>query len=118
MGSIEAEIRAMVDRETAAWDNLDADALVSLFHPDTVWPWPPHATAHDPAEWVLPWGRFNRERWRAGWVQLFETYELVRNNRRTIRIVASAAVAMSFALPGKARQPRLQTLLQKIAGTL
>lgn len=27
----------MVDRETAAWDRQDAEALVELFHPDMVW---------------------------------------------------------------------------------
>ena len=31
----------MVDRETRAWDTKDAGALVDLFHPDMVWPWPP-----------------------------------------------------------------------------
>ena len=36
--TLEDEIQAMVDRETAAWDRQDADALVSLFHPDMVWP--------------------------------------------------------------------------------
>ena len=38
----EAEIQEMVDRETRAWDSQDAEALVSIFHPDMVWPWPPH----------------------------------------------------------------------------
>ncbi len=98
MGTIEAEIQAIVDRETAAWDNLDAEELVSLFHPATVWPWPPNVTAHDPAEWVFPWGRFNRERWKAGWVELFETHELVHNNRRTIRIEVSAEGDGAFAV--------------------
>ena len=36
--SVEAEIQAMVDRETTAWDRQDAETLVSLFHPDMVWP--------------------------------------------------------------------------------
>jgi ketosteroid isomerase-like protein len=85
----EQEIRAMVDRETAAWDRQDADALVSLFHPDMVWPWPPDARAHDPALWVLPQGRYNRERWKAGWLELFRTHELVHNVRNTVRVVMS-----------------------------
>jgi ketosteroid isomerase-like protein len=34
----EQQIQTMVDRETSAWDRQDADALVSLFHPDMVWP--------------------------------------------------------------------------------
>ena len=32
--TVESEIQAMVDREKRAWDQLDGDALVSLFHPD------------------------------------------------------------------------------------
>jgi ketosteroid isomerase-like protein len=62
-----SEIEAMVERETAAWDRQDATALVDLFHPDMVWPWPPDSQAHDPARWVFPQGRFDRERWKAGW---------------------------------------------------
>lgn len=37
----EDAIRAMVERETSAWNQKDAEALVDLFHPDMVWPWPP-----------------------------------------------------------------------------
>jgi hypothetical protein len=76
------EIQAMVDRETRAWDRQDAEALVSLFHPDMVWPWPPDAKSHDPASWVLPQGRYDRERWKAGWQELFRTHELVHNVRK------------------------------------
>ncbi len=61
---VEEQTREMVDRETRAWDTQDAEALVSIFHPDTVWPWPPDPNAHDPAKWVFPQGRFNRERWK------------------------------------------------------
>jgi hypothetical protein len=73
----EAEIQAMVDRETTAWDSQDAQSLVSLFHPDMVWPWPPDNGSHDPASWVFPMGRYDRERWKASWTELFERYELV-----------------------------------------
>lgn len=88
--SVVAEIQAMVDRETAAWNARDAKALVALLHPDMVWPWPPHPRAHDPLEWVLEWGRFDSDRWRAGWQRLFDTHELVHNVRVTRRIVVSA----------------------------
>jgi ketosteroid isomerase-like protein len=87
--SIKAEIQALVDRETAAWDRQDAEALVSLFHPDMVWPWPPDAQAHNPASWIFPQGRYNRKRWKAGWEKLFKTHELVHNVRRTVRIAVS-----------------------------
>ena len=56
-------IQLMVDAETAAWNRLDADALVALFHPDMVWVWPPDAASHDPESWVMPMGRFDASRW-------------------------------------------------------
>lgn len=87
--SVVAEIQAMVDRETAAWDARDADALMRLMHPDMVWPWPTHAQAHDPMDWVLDWGRHDAVRWRAGWQRLFDTHALVHNERVTRRIVVS-----------------------------
>ena len=86
----EAEIREIVDRETRAWDTQDLDLLMTIFHPDMVWPWPPHKDAHDPAEWVLEWGRFDEDRWRRGWQRLFDSHELVHNRRATLRIVVSA----------------------------
>jgi ketosteroid isomerase-like protein len=96
--SLEDEIQALVDRETSAWDRQDAEALVSLFHPDMVWPWPPDARAHDPASWVFPQGRYDRSRWKAGWQQLFDTHELVHNRRRTLRIVVSSEGDGAFAV--------------------
>lgn len=87
---IEAEIREIVDRETRAWDRRDVDLLLSIFHPDMVWPWPPHERAHDPMDWVLDQGRFDPERWRAGWQELFDTHELVHNRRVLRRILVSA----------------------------
>ena len=95
---VEDDIRAIVDLETSAWDRLDADALVDLFHPDTVWPWPPNSAAHDPEHWVMPLGRFNRARWKAGWESLFSAYELVHNRRQTIRIQVSKEQDGAFAV--------------------
>jgi ketosteroid isomerase-like protein len=94
----DAQIQAMVDLETTAWNNQDAECLVSLFHPDMVWPWPPDSSSHDPASWVLPMGRYDRERWKAGWVELFEKYQLVHNRRSTIRICVSAEGDGAFAV--------------------
>jgi ketosteroid isomerase-like protein len=95
---VEAELQIMVDRETAAWDRRDASALVDLFHPDMVWPWPPDPEAHDPALWVFPQGRFDRKRWKAGWEELFKTHNLVWNRRRTVRIQVSAEGDGGFAV--------------------
>lgn len=82
-------IQAMVDRETAAWDAQDVEALLDLFHPDMVWAWPPTSYDHDPVDWELEFGRFDRDRWRADWQGLFDTHELVRNDRTTRRIAVS-----------------------------
>ena len=96
--SVVRAIQAMVDRETRAWDRQDVDELVSLFHPDMVWPWPPSAHAHDPASWVFPQGRFNRERWTLAWQELFRTHELVHNIRKTVRIEVSEQGDGAFAV--------------------
>ena len=94
----EDEIQAMVDRETEAWDHLDAESLVALFHPDMVWPWPPDARSHDPAGWVFPQGRFDHKRWKAGWEELFRGHELVHNVRRTVRVAVSEQGDGGFAV--------------------
>ena len=98
MATSEAEIQALVDRETEAWNRQDSASLVELFHPDMVWPWPPSGEAHDPSEWVFPQGRFDAERWRSGWDELFRAYHLVHNRRRTVRIVVSAEGDGAFAV--------------------
>jgi hypothetical protein len=71
---IENEIREIVNRETRAWDTQDVDLLIAVFHPDMVWPWPPTAAAHDPMDWVLVLGRFDAERWKQVWRDLFAPY--------------------------------------------
>jgi ketosteroid isomerase-like protein len=98
MITAEKEIGALVDAETVAWDARDAEALVALFHPDTVWPWPPDSAAHDPMSWVMPFGRFDRERWRGAWQVLFDTHDLVHNKRNTLRVVVSEQGDGAFAV--------------------
>jgi ketosteroid isomerase-like protein len=96
--SEEDEIQAIVDQEAWAWDHQDAELLVSVFHPDMVWPWPRDARSHDPVNWVFPLGRYNRQRWKAGWEELFRTHELIHNKRTTVRIVMSAERDGGFAV--------------------
>lgn len=85
-----ATIEALVHRETRAWDTQDVELLLSLIHPDMVWPWPPGPQDHDPAQWVFVLGRFDRERWRRLWQELFDTHTLVHNHRVIRRIVPTA----------------------------
>lgn len=98
MGTPEAEIQAMVDAETAAWNARNAEVLVSLVHPDMVWPWPPTGQAHDSEQWVMPLGRYDRQRWKAQWDELFRTHDLIHNHRRTVRIVVSEQGDGGFAV--------------------
>ena len=93
-----AEIKEIVDRETAAWDTQNVELLLTVLHPDMVWPWPPNEHAHDPIDWVLLRGRFNRDRWRRGWQELFDTHQLVRNHRTIQRIEVSGEADGAFAV--------------------
>lgn len=95
---LNAEIQEIVDRETHAWDTRDVDLLMSIFHPDMVWPWPPGPDDHDPIHWVLQIGRNDPVRWRRGWQELFDTHELVHNHRVTRRIQVSAQGDGAFAV--------------------
>ncbi len=96
--NVASDIEEIVQRETRAWDTQDVDLLLSVFHPDMVWPWPPHAGAHDPMDWVLEWGRYDRERWRCSWQKLFDTHVLVHNRRTICRIEISAQDDGAFAV--------------------
>ncbi|MGV3719951.1 MAG: nuclear transport factor 2 family protein [Actinomycetota bacterium] len=94
----EAEIVEIVNRETRAWDTQDAELLLSVFHPDLVWPWPPHDQAHDPMDWIFPQGRYNAVRWRNGWQELFDQHKLVHNRRTLRRIQLSEEGDGAFAV--------------------
>jgi ketosteroid isomerase-like protein len=91
-------IREIVERETRAWDAKDVELLLSVFHPDMVWPWPSSYDAHDPAEWVLRQGRFDRQRWGREWQELFDRNELVHNRRELVKVEVSAEADGAFAV--------------------
>ena len=98
MNRIEREIEEIVRRETSAWDRKDVELLLTIFHPDMVWPWPPTPNAHDPARWVMEQGRYDATRWREGWQRLFDTHELVHNRRQIVKIVLSKEQDGAFAV--------------------
>lgn len=98
MNEIEEQIREIVDRETRAWDTQDVDLLLGIFHPDMVWPWPPTERSHDPIAWIMGMGRYDRERWRSRWQELFDTHTLVHNRRRIRKIVVTPEGDGAFAV--------------------
>ena len=98
MENTKKEIEEMVNRETKAWDIQDVGLLMTIFHPDMVWPWPPTPLSHDPVEWVLEWGRFDCKRWKNGWQELFNTHRLIHNKRETKKIVISEQRDGAFAV--------------------
>lgn len=70
-----------VHRETRAWDTQDVNLLISVFHPDMVWPWPRTRQSHDPMDWEMVLGKFDKERWCKGWQDLFDNSRLAANGR-------------------------------------
>ena len=95
---VEKEIVEIVNRETRAWDTKDVDLLITVFHPDMVWPWPSTSHAHDPADWVMVLGRFDTQRWKKVWQDLFDTHALVHNRRKMIKIEVSDQGDGAFAV--------------------
>lgn len=96
--SVEEKIQEMIDRETEAWNSRDTEALVNIFHPDMVWPWPKDENAHDPIDWVCPMGRYDRDRWKEIWQELFNTHELIHNHRTTVKITLTDEHDGAFAV--------------------
>jgi hypothetical protein len=48
-----------------------------------------HRGTHDPIGWVLPLGRYDRERWIRTWQELFDSHDLIHNKRRIVRVLVS-----------------------------
>jgi ketosteroid isomerase-like protein len=98
MSTVEDQIKEIVNRETHAWDTKDVELLLTVFHPDMVWPWPLTEHDHDPMDWTLVQGRYNYNRWRDGWQQLFDTHDLIHNRRVIQKIVVSKEGDGAFAV--------------------
>jgi len=98
MDDVRQQIEEIVNRETRAWDTLDVDLLMTVFHPDMVWPWPRTPQSHDPMDWVIDWGRYDYDRWKSGWQKLFNTHRLVHNQREIKKIEISEEGDGAFAV--------------------
>ena len=88
----------MIDLETKGWDTKNPDLFLSIIHPDLAWPFPPTADVHDPIDWVFVMGRFEKERWRRNWHELFDSYDFVHNQRDTVKIEISKEQDAAFAV--------------------
>ena len=98
MNNVRTQIEEIVNRETRAWDTQDVDLLMTVFHPDMVWPWPRTPQSHDPMDWVIEWGRYDCERWKNGWQKLFDTHCLAHNKREIKKIEISREGDGAFAV--------------------
>jgi ketosteroid isomerase-like protein len=96
--AVKRQIQSLVDLETEGWNTKIPNLFLSIIHPDMVWPWPPTAEAFDPVDWVFVLGRFDRERWRKNWQDLFDSHDLVHNRRETVKIEVSAEMDGAFAV--------------------
>ncbi|MFX1273096.1 MAG: nuclear transport factor 2 family protein, partial [Promethearchaeota archaeon] len=95
---IRNEIEEIVNRETRAWDTQDVELLLSIFHPDMVWPWPKDAHSHDPMEWIFELGRFDYQRWKVSYQTLFDTHDMIHNDRQVRKIEISEEGDGAFAV--------------------
>jgi len=95
---IKKEIKKMVHLETRAWDSQDVEQLLGLFHPDMVWPWPRTSKSHDPMEWIFGMGKYNYNRWKKIWQELFDTHKLIHNIREIKKIEISNEGDGAFAV--------------------
>ncbi len=98
MDDVRQQIEEIVNRETRAWDTKDVDLLMTVFHPDMVWPWPRTPQSHDPMDWVIDWGRYDYDRWKSGWQKLFDTHRLAHNQREIKKIEISKERDGAFAV--------------------
>ena len=80
------EIQEIIDRESRAFDTADSALMLSCYHPDLVWAWPPHSRAYDPMDWVIRMGRFDYDRWFKLTEQFFATHTIIHNTRITRKI--------------------------------
>jgi ketosteroid isomerase-like protein len=96
--ALEEEIAEIVNRETKAWDTKDVDLLITVFHPDMVWPWPATSHSHDPADWVMVLGRFEAGRWKKLWQELFDTHALIHDRRQIRKVEVSEQGDGAFAV--------------------
>ena len=96
--SVESRIRELIEREMRAWETGDAELLLTVFHPDMVWPWPRSPTSYDPLDWDIGFGRFDRDRWGTLWQGLFDTHELVHNRHRIRSIQVSEQADAALAV--------------------
>ena len=92
------QIQALIDLETKGWNTKNPDLFLSIIHPDTIWPWPPTPDDHDPVNWIFELGRFDRDRWRRNWQDIFDAHDLVHNHRNTVKIEISKEEDAAFAV--------------------
>ena len=96
--NLEEGIRKIVERETQAWNRQDVDLLLSIFHPDFVWVWPPTNRDLDPIRWETVLGQFDRQRWGDFYKRFFEMHDLIHNQREIARLQVSDEGDGGFAV--------------------
>lgn len=94
---IKKEIQKMVDRETKAWNTEDVSLLLSIFHPDMAWPFPPGGQCHDPETWIWVLPQFDKGSWGKIYRDQFKEFDIGANNRvtRSISVAPGGKAAMA-----------------------
>jgi ketosteroid isomerase-like protein len=92
------EIEEIIAREIRAWETKDIGLLMTVYHPDMVWPWAPNTSAHDPMEWVMGVGRFDHDRWSAIFQRILDTQQVLSSKREIRKIAISTEGDGAFAV--------------------
>jgi ketosteroid isomerase-like protein len=98
MENIRKEIEEIVNRETQAWESKDVNLLLTIFHPDFVWPFPKTSLSHDPIDWHFVLGRYDYKRWKKRYQELFDSHSLAHNKREIKKIEISKEGDGAFAV--------------------
>ncbi len=94
----ELEVSELINRETKAWSDKSVDLLLSIFHPDMVWVWTSDPKNYDPISWSLPQGKFDYDRYHKIYTDWFSKFDVIRNNRKTVKILTSKQADGAFAV--------------------
>jgi ketosteroid isomerase-like protein len=94
----ENEVVEIINRETKAWSEKSVELLLSIFHPDMVWVWPTDPKNFDPISWALPQGKFDYDRYYKIYTDWFSNFDLIKNERRTEKILVSKQGDAAFAV--------------------
>lgn len=91
-------IMEVLERESRAWSARDVDGLLSVFHPDAVWPFLFNRLNPSPMVWRLTLDRFDSSAWGTYFQRIFEECAITKNVREVKSISFSTRGDQAIAV--------------------